>query len=909
MAELATLGVNVDFRTVKEADAALQQLEQTGKSVERSTRSLTTEAERNAQAMARITRDVQAASRDYHQGRISVEDYATAVAHARQEQERMKASAGGSGALAAAERDVKMLTAANRELARSASTVATAQPNMANGFELSRAGANRLAGALGPLVNDLAGVPPQIGNVARAFATVGLGATAVTGVLLAASAISAAYRLLTSDSRKLREEQDQLIERLREAGRLRDLGPVGAARADEAVARQRLQEAITRRDRAQATLNDPDQYDAATLIYAQRQVEKYTDEIIKAGQAIRSAHITAVEAQDQAAEAARAASAQYQQEAESIQSLNNQLANLKITLDAVRAVGPTNASVLSAAFGMGSIGGLLNGRPAALDRNVGGINIPGSINTRITGPALAASDPFWTQGGGNWFSRHTNFSKGLAGAGMGLGLLENTKFGQSAAGMALTGAAQYASMGATFGPVGAVAGAAVGFVKGLLDHGKAAREAAAALRDAKKQFDMDIEARRAAAAGNTQMAEDLRRQAQYERELAEARKNGMTKAQIAALQAVQYEEKLAVARDRATAAIKEQEEAQRALAESTRNMTESLTVRGLRALGRGDAADTAALAFSQAREWEAAQAQGLAPDTMRQLAVVQAIEKQTLADQQLLKQQVDAVNAFAAAELKANEQALALASEQLRTQQQTVTAMRQVVDTLTDYARSLATSPNSPLSPRAQLDAARSQFETMRALALGGDLSAAQSLPGSANALLNASRGYNASSMGYVTDFQRVQESVNAVRDQFSGRLSIEERQLAELQRQTALLEAQREQIQASAAAQIQAFQDEFNTKQNRLYEAWQKLETIATNTETGEVKSLRDSVANLQKKYDEMLADKNEQIAELIVQLTNALTHGFGGLADAYNHGQESLAAAIEAGLMNPNVTYQDEG
>lgn len=111
--------------------------------------------------------------------------------------------------------------------------------------------------------------------------------------------------------------------------------------------------------------------------------------------------------------------------------------------------------------------------------------------------------------------------------------------------------------------------------------------------------------------------------------------------------------------------------------------------------------------------------------------------------------------------------------------------LRNVVETLSTFQDSLRLGPLSPLSPMQQLGEARRQFETMLALASAGDRTAAQSLPGSAEAFLSASRTVNASSAGYVADFLRVQSEVDRVRAQFQGQLSAEEQTLKELQGQS----------------------------------------------------------------------------------------------------------------------------
>ena len=77
---------------------------------------------------------------------------------------------------------------------------------------------------------------------------------------------------------------------------------------------------------------------------------------------------------------------------------------------------------------------------------------------------------------------------------------------------------------------------------------------------------------------------------------------------------------------------------------------------------------------------------------------------------------------------------------------------------LTAFRESLLLSGQSTLSPMEQLAEARRQYDVITALAEIGDASAIASLPGTARALLDASRAVNASGVRYAEDFQRVTE-------------------------------------------------------------------------------------------------------------------------------------------------------
>ncbi len=82
---------------------------------------------------------------------------------------------------------------------------------------------------------------------------------------------------------------------------------------------------------------------------------------------------------------------------------------------------------------------------------------------------------------------------------------------------------------------------------------------------------------------------------------------------------------------------------------------------------------------------------------------------------------------------------------------------------LQDFQDSLLLGDTSTLSPVQKLDEARTQFETTRAAALGGDAEAAARLPEVSQTLLNLSQQVNASGAGFVQDFERVQSSVDLV--------------------------------------------------------------------------------------------------------------------------------------------------
>lgn len=90
---------------------------------------------------------------------------------------------------------------------------------------------------------------------------------------------------------------------------------------------------------------------------------------------------------------------------------------------------------------------------------------------------------------------------------------------------------------------------------------------------------------------------------------------------------------------------------------------------------------------------------------------------------------------------------------------QTATAS---VTSLLDYTRRLQTGSMSPLSAQDQLSLARSQFQAVAGAAGAGNFASLSQIPGYADTFLNASRVVNGSGTGYVQDFQRVLDALNA---------------------------------------------------------------------------------------------------------------------------------------------------
>lgn len=142
--------------------------------------------------------------------------------------------------------------------------------------------------------------------------------------------------------------------------------------------------------------------------------------------------------------------------------------------------------------------------------------------------------------------------------------------------------------------------------------------------DAEKAALGDLEVRRLAAGGNARAADDLRFTLDQERELAAARKDGVSPEVLAATQEILALEKAA------------REEAQ---ARVNQIAQEDARVRLLRATGRGEEADDLAFLLAQQREYNDAVKAGLDEATLAALALALAAESAQREAQKAVKAQ------------------------------------------------------------------------------------------------------------------------------------------------------------------------------------------------------------------------------------------------------------------------------
>jgi DNA repair exonuclease SbcCD ATPase subunit len=200
---------------------------------------------------------------------------------------------------------------------------------------------------------------------------------------------------------------------------------------------------------------------------------------------------------------------------------------------------------------------------------------------------------------------------------------------------------------------------------------------------------------------------------------------------------------------------------------------------------------------------------------------------------------------------------------------------QKVFESLNQYLDSVQLGDLSTLSPEAKLAEARRQFDTMAQQAQTGDATAAQGLPQAANALLQASRAFNASSPAFVEDFNRVATVIQAVRDQFGKSLPVDVQTLEAVRRQVAtaeqsieVLQRQKEVIQRTAEEQVALLQ---KAKDEAAEQSAQLIERLtnqrdaiqeASDKQLAKLEESRQAVLDsAQRQIDQLIADENAKL------------------------------------------------
>ena len=116
--------------------------------------------------------------------------------------------------------------------------------------------------------------------------------------------------------------------------------------------------------------------------------------------------------------------------------------------------------------------------------------------------------------------------------------------------------------------------------------------------------------------------------------------------------------------------------------------------------------------------------------------------------------------------------------------QSTIDKFKGFSDSLKTFRDSLYSGPAAMLSPEAQYQASKAEFERVAAAARAGDEKAIGDLQSVSQAYLDASKEYYASSAGYFRDLEAVRAAVTATQGYAQSQASAAERELAALDKQ-----------------------------------------------------------------------------------------------------------------------------
>lgn len=622
---------------------------------------------------------------------------------------------------------------------------------------------------------------PAVAQLANVLGSFAVGSTMMIGVLGGLAAVGYAWRQLSEDAADFKKAIDASVSSLKDLAKEQAMGGTFAVRQDQANARARQELLVGKLQPFLLAAGRLEMSDFARKRLVDEQITPLIREWQEIQKGIDAGGIKNSETLQKLAD-------DLKRDADAAMAFNDQLTKLNYKLQEIKK----KSFIVDPGFRAMS---LSRGTPSGVSPEVAGIFARQGLHVRTsvdpnnllgpTGLHLPAMDQM-ERSAGRMFTAVGNFQSAVNGFGEGVkdaihGILRPD------------GRAIGANLAA--GGIDFLAGKVTDFVFGL----KAAGEAAIA---ATKAIIADARVRSAAASGNSEYAAAIALSTQHTKELSEAIKVGASNSAIATLRAVQAEEVLALARQKETVAAEQAAEAARKLADEERlryeeqlgreaNQNEtartiSSTLLGLTARHRGMTEQAGTPFYMTAEALELIMRQG---EELNRLVMNGATEDQLAFARMVHAMELEAAETERQTGLM-QEQIQAIHS-QARAQEQLVESLRRVTDSLTQYGGGLKVGQFSPLSPRDQLEEARRQFDMLRALAMGGDVTAAQSLAGAGNTLLDKSRGFNASGAGFVSDFKAVQVAVADVRDRFMGRLTVEERILEQLQNQTANLERQ----------------------------------------------------------------------------------------------------------------------
>ncbi len=291
--------------------------------------------------------------------------------------------------------------------------------------------------------------------------------------------------------------------------------------------------------------------------------------------------------------------------------------------------------------------------------------------------------------------------------------------------------------------------------------------------------------------GNDRATQDFVTGANQRQEIADAIRNGMSPTNLAFLQFTQRVENSYTQMQRAiedgTKAIQDRAKNEIAAIDVLIEVTQSVAKQQIAAID-AQIKETQTLAKATAKAYD---------------EQISAIREQT-------KAQLDAIDV----QIEAARGALDAANATVNALDKQVQTNLKVVETLQQFSDSIKLGDLSTLSPEGKLAEARRQFEALASAAQGGNADAATQLPGAAQALLQASRAFNASGPGFVNDFNRVNDIIAQLTQQFGATLPIDQQQLEAARQSVTALQAtvdalgkQKDTISKASDAQIAVLQ------------------------------------------------------------------------------------------------------
>ena len=135
-------------------------------------------------------------------------------------------------------------------------------------------------------------------------------------------------------------------------------------------------------------------------------------------------------------------------------------------------------------------------------------------------------------------------------------------------------------------------------------------------------------------------------------------------------------------------------------------------------------------------------------------------------------------------------------TEQINVAKSAQSQWQNLLTSVGNFRASLLTGDLSPLSPKAKLDEAMSQFNAAVSAANGGDVTAAGQVQSLAQAALQAAKSYYASSEDYARIFDQVQSGLGGVESVASRQVSLQASQLSTLQQSLSVQQGMLDKLQ-----------------------------------------------------------------------------------------------------------------